>query len=214
MAKYIKIVLCSVATLFFTGCAQSALNYTPPSNFNPDDIQTTKTISKDYNKAWDELVNKLSDNSFVINNMNKESGFINLDFSVSNPVSYVDCGRWIGYTKNLTGEANYNFSGAESTRFSFISQSLTNVQRQTTLSGKINILLQEVSPKKLMYKVNVRYVLSSIDTRYITYPAQIVPINWAVKFGSKERGRNDSGGQTECQTTGKLEADLLNFISE
>lgn len=214
MKKSVKIILSTVLVLLFTACAQSTMNYTPPSNFNSNNIQTTKVINKDYNKAWDELVNKLSENSFVINNMSKESGFINLDFSITNPTKYVDCGRWNGHFKNLSGEANYNFSGVESSRYTNMAgTSMVNVESRKTLSGKINILLQKIEPMKQTYKINVKYVLSGIDTGHVVYPSQIVHQNWTVGFSSKERGRN-SIGQIECQTTGMLEADLLNFISE
>lgn len=109
---------------------------------------TTKVVNKEYSKAWDELVNNLTDNSFVINNMSKDSGFINISFSTTNPNTYADCGRWIGYFKNLRGEANYNFSGAESARFTTThGTSMINVESTKSLSGRANILLQKIENK-------------------------------------------------------------------
>lgn len=146
MNKLIKYTLFTTSVVIaFSGCAQSSLSYTPPSNFNAEKIQTTKIVNKEYDKAWDELINNLSDNSFVINNMSKDSGFINISFSASNPNTYADCGRWNGYFKNLRGEATYNFSGAESARFTTMhGTTMINVESTKNLAGRANILLQKI----------------------------------------------------------------------
>lgn len=214
MKKWIKYGLVILtSSSIFTGCAESALNYTPPSDFNTEKISTTKIINKDYNKTWDELVNNLSDNSFVINNMNKDSGFINISFSVSNPSLYSDCGRWIGYFKNLNGEANYNFSGAENAKLSTMNgTSMINIISTKTLSGRANILIQKIEDKKQKIKVNVKYILSGVNKNMVVYPEQIYYTNWTVDFSSNERGHSQTG-QTQCQTTGLLETELLKYIS-
>lgn len=214
--KISTIILLTFFSIFiFTGCVQSSLNYTPPSNFNAEKIPTTKIINKEYNKAWDELVNNLTDNSFVINNINKDSGFINLSFSTSNPNTYVDCGRWVGHFKNLRVDETYNFSGADNARFtSKYGNSVINTVTTKELSGRINILLQKITEKDLKMKVNVKYILKGTNKNTLLYPIQTDYTNWDVVFSSKQAGRNTTGGQTQCQTTGVLEIELLNYISD
>ncbi|SKB57018.1 hypothetical protein [Malaciobacter marinus] len=215
MNKLVKYILfTTTVAIAFTGCAQSSLNYTPPSNFSAEKIPTSKIVNKEYGKAWDELVNNLTDNSFVINNMSKDSGFINISFSASNPNTYVDCGRWTGYFKNLRGEATYNFSGAESARFTTMNgTTMINVESNKSLSGRANILLQKIETKKQKMKVNVKYVLTGTNKNMVVYPAQTHYQNWTVGFSSHEKGQTQMG-QTQCQTTGILETELLNYIAD
>lgn len=47
----------------------------------------------------------------------------------------------------------------------------------------------------------------------LVYPPQTDYINWTVGFSSTEKGQTQMG-QTQCQTTGVLETELLNYISD
>lgn len=196
----------------FSGCAKSSLTYTPP--FNTKKTTTTKIINKEYNKAWDELINKLTDNSFVINNIDKESGFINLSFSTQNPYSYANCGSWEGYFKNLRGESTYEFLGTENARFTTLAgTTMINVESTKSLSGRINILLQKIENKKLKIKVNVKYILNGTNKNMIPYPPQTYYENWTVSFSSLQKGQVQIG-KTQCRTNGVLETTLLSYISD
>lgn len=212
MKKTLTSLIALFLGILFSGCASGSLNYTPPSSFEPNEIKNTKVINKTYEDSWKELINNLTENSFVINNMSKDSGFINISFSTNNPSQYIDCGEWNGHFKNMRGEANYNFKGEESTQFtSMHGTSMVNVISTKSLSGRINVLLQKVSEKQQKMKVNVKYVLTGTNKNMYVYPPRTNIVNWNVDFSTKNDGRAQ-GGQTQCQTTGYLEEQLLNYI--
>lgn len=211
MVKYLVVTL--FITIGFSGCgATSNLNYTPPKQFNPNNIKNSKIVNKSFNEAWEELINNLTENSFVINNMNKDSGFINISFSSTNPSQYIDCGEWNGYFENMRGKANYYFKGEQSSQFtSMHGTSMVNTVSTKSLSGRINILLQKIEKAKQNVKVNVKYVLSGTNKYMYVYPPHTNYLNWSVGFSTKNSGQAQ-GGKTQCQTTGYLEEELLNYI--
>jgi hypothetical protein len=94
--------------LVAVGCAGST-DYTRPTT-NPQ-VENSKIINKPREAVWNAAVPALGKQFFVINNLDKASGFINLSYT-GNPEAYIDCGRWVSYVKNAAGERTYAFPGA------------------------------------------------------------------------------------------------------
>ena len=212
MKKITLMAISSLLIVFFSGCASSSLNYTPPKQLIKNEIVTNKIIYKDYEKAWNELINNLVDNSFIINNLDKESGFINVDYTLNDPINYVDCGEWQGYFKDLKYDEKYQFNGAESTNYiTKYAYSIAKVKSNKNLSGKINILLQKLDDKKQNLKVNIKYVLQNKNVYNVLFPKKKKSINWKIEFDSKNKGYSKIS-KTQCQSKGVLEKEILNYI--
>ena len=213
MKKVSFVLAAAVAAFMFAGCASSKYEYTPPKKQQHQIFEKQANIP--YEKAWSNIVANLSKDLFVVNNMDKNSGFINADFSVENPSQYVDCGVWQGHFKNLRGSASYYHLGADSRNVTRDDPYLggVNTMIETSLSGKINILLQRVGNNQSKMSVNIKYVLmghqKDLPFGYIISQNQ----DWNVNFSSNSAGRSSGGGQTQCISKGIIEKQILNYIN-
>ncbi len=93
------------------GCASGSLKYDPPIKIEKP-INNKKVVNLDCDKAWSKLVEKLSETSYSTDHLDKDSGFINLNFSVDNLEKYVDCGRFLGHFKNIKIDQKIDFNRA------------------------------------------------------------------------------------------------------
>ena len=71
------------------GCA-GKLQYFPPQT-NPT-LNNEVTINKSKEDVWKYLIPMLGKQFYVINNLDKNSGIINVSYG-GDPEKYVDCGR-------------------------------------------------------------------------------------------------------------------------
>jgi hypothetical protein len=217
-------------TLVVAGCA-GKLDYFRPTA-DPH-VETSKIIEKPRGVVWNSAVPGLSKKFFVINNLDKLSGFINLSYS-GDPEAYVDCGRVVSYVKNGRGERTYDFPGAKAEQTYEIMNlarrktslevppevdplpggGLFFIQRKMSLEGRINLVFEEIDPNRTRVSVNTRYVVS----RFLL-----------IQGSSGSQSRNDSisfnsgsgasfpatrdGRATECVSTGNLERDILFLIN-
>src|SRR4029453_12877985 len=90
--------------LFVPGCVTGGFNYTKPVQRTYDANSITVNLSKD--ELWKGLIPILGKQFFVINNLDKDSGFINLSYS-GDPERYVDCGVLTSTVSNARGERTY-----------------------------------------------------------------------------------------------------------
>jgi hypothetical protein len=208
-----KFLLLVVMAVFFVGCATSRYSYTLPQIEPKPASDFQKEVNLPFDVAWNKIIGRLSQDLFVINNMDKNSGFINADFSAQQPSQYIDCGLWSGMFKNLSGSATYFHLGADSRNFTAIDGNVAyNGVVKTSLSGKINILLQKVDDKKSNFSVNVKYVLSGIQEAIPFGSMYPYVINWNVDFSSSSMGSVNNGGQTRCVSKGVIEKQILDYL--
>ena len=99
-----------VALLFLAGCA-GKLDYVRPSTA-PGSANNTKIIDKPREAVWNSSVPELGKQFFVINNLDKSSGLINVSYN-GDPEKYIDCGRVTSYVKNARGERTYDFPASK-----------------------------------------------------------------------------------------------------
>ena len=90
------------------GCATS-LDYRPPNNILPQ--KNSVEINKSKDELWKQIVPALGKNFFIINNLDKESGIINISYS-GDPEKYINCGHIKSSTNTLSGEWTDSFSAA------------------------------------------------------------------------------------------------------
>jgi len=75
-----------------------------PSNF--------KTIQRSRDSVWNASVPEIGKQFFVINNLDKSSGLMNISYT-GDPERFVDCGRIKSFVSNARGERTYNFPASK-----------------------------------------------------------------------------------------------------
>jgi hypothetical protein len=216
-------------TSFITGCASvtpSTGEYSAPSSTVP--IKNEIIIEEPFEKVWNRLVRDLSNSFFVINNIDRESRLINLSFNSQNPVEYIDCGN-SNRTFEFDGSVeNFSYPVAGNNTYKLMSTwnppmnqpEVYEVQRNSSLEGRINVYLAPISSEKTEMSVNVRYMysvtVSGKMTRYSAFGAagysERIPTETynGPSFNTGQTGTTqDSQGSTTCVATGELEARIL-----
>jgi hypothetical protein len=105
-----KIAALLLTTAFITGCA-GKLDYIRPNNLVAKPVNF-KIIDKPRDIVWNATVPELGKQFFVINNLDKSSGLINISYN-GDPEKYVDCGRTTSFFKNAIEERTYDFPGSK-----------------------------------------------------------------------------------------------------
>lgn len=205
--------LCLIVTLSLVGCA-GKLDYTRPSI--PSKLSNAKTIEKPREAVWNASIPELGKKFYVINNLDKTSGLINLSYT-GDPEQYIDCGSIKSYVKNARGERTYDFPGSQATQVYEVmnSSGLFFVERKMSLEGRMNLIFEEIGPTTTRVTASTRYVV----TRNVTVrsPANNIPQSGtnSIAFNSGAGAAfpaNADGQATECFATGKLEAGILDLI--
>jgi Holliday junction resolvase RusA-like endonuclease len=197
-----------VFVFVISGCA-GKVNYIPPTH--SQNIQNSKVVNVNKNEVWKKVVSSLGSSFFVINNLDKESGFINLSYSGS-PEKYIDCGQIDSYLSNARGKRRYVFP--TSTGFkeyeTMINGYLGFHKRKMELNGRINIVIQEEAPIQTRVTVNTRYVINK-DIRSSNPQGQSYHSNESISFNTNGSSTFQEGC-TECCATGKLEQEVFKII--
>ncbi len=186
----------------------------PPSNHQS---AITKTIEKPRDAVWADSVPALGKDFFVINNLDKASGLINVSYS-GDPHDYVDCGHINASFENLSGRRDYSFDGSvkDTTYALYKYPILVNFRRQMNLDGRVNIIFEAVGPTETRVTVNARYVVQrQLNARASN--GQTGAQADSVAFSSRGHAAfSEAGGgstaRTECVPTGKLEQEILSLI--
>jgi len=199
----------AVLVLFLvSGCA-GKLDYIRPDPLSGS-TPNTKVVERSREVVWNEVVPALGKQFFVINNLDKSSGLINISYS-GDPIKYIDCGRIVSYVKNARGERTYEFPAASaSQQYEVMNNSgLFQLQRDMSLEGRVNLIFEEVGP-------NTTRVTAS--TRYVVQRKQSVR-DMAGRSDSKTDVVNFNSGSgasfpegAYCQSNGALERELLGIV--
>lgn len=207
----LSIIICS--TILISGCVAGKQEYFKPIRNNQ--IETSKIVDEPKDISWNKTISELGKKFFVINNMDKASGFINISFS-GNPEKYLDCGTVSSYVSNLVGERTYTFPGSSALKQYEIMYTepriaLYQATRRMSLEGRINLIFEQISEKETKVNVISKYVINkTIIGNYNPYLPSINS-NESITFSSNEIGRF-SESQTECISNGKLEEEVLETI--
>ena len=174
----------------------------------------------DFDSAWQHLVESLTKSFFVINNIEKASGLINVSFTSDTPEKWVTGGRikrmmndqYIGdYYPARGGTLEYD------ERWKGV---LTrNYTQKIHLSGTSNIYLKEDGNVCILF-VNTQYVLTiNISGTYIHYSSlgrsketgYLDPFSSTIAFNTHESTKDEHG--ITWQSTGLFEDTILSFLS-
>ena len=200
--------------MVLAGCAGKIDVIRPTTQIDPK--ANSVVVDKPRDAVWNAMVPALGKQFYVINNLDKSSGLVNVSYN-GNPERYVDCGILKSYVKNARGERTYEFPGSrEFVEYEVMDNgTLTRVARRTSVEGRMNIIFEEVTPSQTRVTVNTRYVL--------TRTAQVVSATGqALPGGSDTISFNSGAGAAfpkrgtaqavECVPTGALERDVLALI--
>jgi hypothetical protein len=202
-----------VVTAVLTGCA-GKLDYVRPSA--PLRHDNSIVVDKPRDAVWNAMIPALGKQFFVINNLDKSSGLINISYS-GDPQLYVDCGRVTSYVKNARGERTYDFAGATaSQQYEVMNDAgLFLISRRMTLEGRMNLIFEEEGPQKTRITANTRYVLNR-EMQVQSMSSQIPQSRRdSISFNSGQPASFPAardGRALECQPTGRFEADVLSLV--
>lgn len=208
------VMLFVVFSLTGCGALQGNLKYDPPTG---KAAINSKDVDRPREQVWAATVPKLGKQFFVINNIDKASGLINVSYS-GNPGSYVDCGIFSSYVKNLAGERNYSFQAASPREvYEVINNAgLWRVDRTMSLEGRVNMVFEEVSPQKTRVTANTRYVLTRTAKFFnpLGAPGHVEgPASMTfTSAGPSTGGLPTAHTSMTCMGTGRLEQELLNLV--
>lgn len=111
-----KVAITCVAAAVLSAACASATRYTPPL-VEPSMAIYSVSVPMSRDEVWSKALPKLGKRFFVINNMDKASGFMNVSYS-GDPELYVDCGTINTRFNNVNGETVFDFPAArQSQRF-------------------------------------------------------------------------------------------------
>lgn len=209
------LIACSLTAIVTLGGCAGQLTYTEPAS---NVSMNTKTVNAPLDKVWVESVPALGKDFFVINNIDKSSGLINISYS-GDPARYIDCGRMHSYVKNMRGERNYDFPIAtpEDEYEAMVNGTLFRVRRTMKLDGRANIIFQAEGANKTKVTVNTRYVLKrrvSVLQAGASIPSSRndeIAFNTGASASFPSLGI-DEGQATVCQPNGQLESTILDAI--
>lgn len=166
------------------------------------------------------LISGLSSEFFVINNVEKASGLITLDFSTDSAEQFVDCGT----TTRTYGDSTVTYAVAGDSDFLVDRQVGVNVatqtiQRKTSLSGKINVHVSG-KPDGTQVTVNVRYIWTNVVGGSYTVAGVLasspdMPIQektFAKTFNTNAPSAAATPDDFSCGSNGRLEAMILDIV--
>lgn len=207
-----KIIIIAAA-LGLTGCAAGSLSYAPPGDYGQ--INNEKTINRPFDSVWASSIPALSKDFFVINNIDKDSGLINLSYS-GDPQKYLDCGTVESEVSNAQGKRNYRFDGTSPYQvYEILSRDMIfRITRRMSLDGRINLIFEPIGEDQTKATANIRYaVTKKVSATPITggYPSSFEDtVTFNTGSGASFPSKDDEG--THCVSTGKLERDILSAI--
>jgi len=215
--KKITILTILLSIAFISGCA-GKLNYVRP-NISSRTSANYKIIDKPRDIVWNESVPELGKQFFVINNLDRSSGLINLSYS-GDPEKYIDCGQVTSFVKNLRGERTYDFPGSKAEEVYEIMQNgeLYSLDRKMSVEGRVNLIFEVIGPNQTRVTANTRYVVQKNVTvnregqNFTQSASDTISFNsgGSASFPDRSGGKNES---LECMSNGELEREILSAVN-
>lgn len=208
-----KAVLPILSVVLLSACA-GKVDYIRPTAV-PQAGSNMKVIDKPREAVWSAAVPELGKRFFVINNLDKASGLINVSYS-GDPEKYVDCGQITSYVKNARGERTYAFAGAKAQQSYEImdpGNGLFMVDRRMSLDGRVNLIFEEVSATQTRVTANTKYVVNRKRTvTNVNNQSRTFDDSVSFNSGGNAMFPGGAGQSAECAATGALERELLDAI--
>jgi hypothetical protein len=200
-----KAAFCSLAFLIGVGCGSA--NYAPPptSPPNPNSI----VIQQPFDQVWAHAIPQIGKSFFVINNIDKSSGILNISYS-GDPEQYIDCGNiHVEYGSQITdfpaAKAEEEFTGPSGGVFP------ARYARKVSLDGRMNIVFEKVSEKSTRVTVNARYIVTVSTVKQVgQYPP--TSAQGTAQFNTGGEGNFPGTHPATCRPNGKFEQTILEMV--
>jgi hypothetical protein len=218
--KKIGFLLISVA-IELGGCATGSVNYVPPGT-QAKAGSGSKVVMGSRDEVWARAIPALGKKFFVINNIDKSSGLVNLSYAGS-PESYIDCGVITSKVSRSSppNEQIYTFPGATAYKeYEVVEKSAQGplqvrlYKRKMALEGRINLVFEELTPQQTRVTVNTRYVVQRQVTVTTFNGYNNVPyVNTdSIAFNTAGQAAFDAS-ISSCAATGALESEILSLVN-
>jgi hypothetical protein len=202
----------SVSAIFGLSACAGKVDYTPPAP--PSQFENSVVIDQPQLAVWQRIVKNLSRDFYVINNIDKDSGLINISYS-SNPEDIIDCGRIRSYVKNARGERTYDFPAAKAAQSYEVmdmqyGNGLLFIDRRVAVEGRANVIVQPVDQNHTSVSVSAKYIVTKTFVARNTAPNSI-PLSQTdtISFNSGGSATFPGNLPSTCRSTGKLEGDVI-----
>jgi hypothetical protein len=204
---------CSAAGLFIlAGCA-GRIDYVPPRP--PGLGANSVVIDQPRDAVWARLVPALSREFFVINTIERASGLINVSYS-GDPSRYIDCGTVNSFVSNARGERNYSVAIASphANYETMENGQLFAIEHRMRLEGRVNIVVEELSPRQTRVSANARYIATR-NVRVVNMGAGAAHTSEATaSFNTGGSAPFSSApGSLQCATNGRMESELVRLAT-
>jgi len=209
----LHIIVATFMALCLAACAGKVDYIKPTSKASPS--ANAKIIGKPRAAVWSASVPELGKQFFVINNLDKSSGFINVSYN-GDPEQFIDCGRIKSYVKSAKGQRTYDFAGAKGYQSYEVMDPAVGwlfIERKMSLEGRVNLVFEEVSPTQTRITAITRYVVQRVYTDRNAAGNNIPQTRTdSISFNSGGRASfppTSDGRAVECVAKGALEREIL-----
>lgn len=208
-----KEYIISIVIFVLYGCATGKIDYDPPIFNSPP--EPSIIINKNINEVWKELIPALGKRFFVINNLDKETGFINISYN-GDPRTFIDCGEITSTVVASGVKKTYKFKAAKAYHEYKAVNPLFNVvtvRRKMKLEGRINIIVEALNLSKTRATAITRYVVTKswtardVSGKFFESGSKTIYFN----TGQKAKFANIA---TTCCANGNLEKEILSLLSD
>lgn len=190
--------------LMLSGCVSHTTNLSAPNHYNPN---TVKIVDKTFDDTQKNIVSRLSKSFFVINNIEKESGIISISFSSDNPYEYIDCGELKSTIGGKTSQINLSRDQTYPWPYQQSIYTLEGtVFRDVSLSGRVNIYIEQASSSTTEVNANTKYVVETVESFSNNLGQSLNQLRNSVTFQTNTVGLLQN---IRCRSTGKLEEIIL-----
>ena len=201
-----------LASFVLVGCAGKVEFIRPISAKSTTNV---KLIPRARDAVWNAAVPALGKQFFVINNLDKSSGLINISYT-GDPERYVDCGEISSYVQNVRGERTYRFAGASENQIYEVmnNSGLFFISRRMKLEGRVNLVFEEAGVNQTRVSANTRYVLTR-DVKIRNTQNQTANRSDTISFNSGSGAsypKGNDGQGVECVSKGTMEQEILSLI--
>jgi hypothetical protein len=178
-------------------------------------MHNTKVVNKSFDAVWASTIPSIGKAFFVINNLDKNSGLVNVSYS-GDPEKYIDCGVIRSDVSNMRGQRSYEFPAASAYQTYEIMQDghLFFIERKMDLDGRVNLIFEPIGKSQTRVTANTKYVVRKslrIARAEGGFPQSAVDsISFGAGSGATFAGR---GASTRCVSNGRLEQEVLDAVN-
>ena len=219
-ASYVAILLLVCVSAHAGWRIEGETKYKPPESVTGQAASRVLDLEASRDTVWMATVSYISQTSFAIDQISKDSGLVSIKFSEADPRRVIDCGILDLWVSNLRGRRTYTVEGAQPQALfeEYAKGKILGVERSVALTGVINIFVISIDQTHTSVRLNVRYVVAKRNVIHDVAAEMLgnVPptvLTSSIAFNSGEVGSDDGGSATKCASRFVLERQLLEGIA-